>query len=194
MKITIKKSIIIVIGVVVCIMIGYTAAILFVESKIINQSGDMSITELQEDLEYEKTRNQELTEMLIISINEYNDLSNAVHKYENGLTQIIPSVIYPQKSKNLDQEFTVKLSQNLEGNQIIIEGLLPISFYIVKGTLYVGDLEDIRIVHVFSTMSNERGFYEQIINVPVDDPKWQAGNYTLSISSNSEYKQLQFTR
>jgi len=105
----------------------------------------------------------------------------------NYTQKIIPSEI-------LDQEFTITVSQNLEGDELTIYGTLTKSHFNVSGTIYAGNLDDLRIVHAFSITSDKNGEYKQIIDTPAYDPKWQEKEYTVSVKSGKEQKQLRFTR
>ena len=101
--------------------------------------------------------------------------------------EILPSEI-------VNQEFTIRVSQNLEGSELTIWGNSLKSHSKVSGAIYAGNIDELKIVHAFSLVSDENGSYKQIIETPSYDPKWKEGSYTISVSSDKEQKQMRFTR
>jgi len=98
------------------------------------------------------------------------------------------------QSEILDKEFVLRVAQNLEKDKLTISGTIPKSHYSVSGAVYAGDIEEIRIIHAFSIVSDGDGRYKLVIDTPTYDPKWQEVEYTISVTFDQEHKQLRFTR
>lgn len=97
---------------------------------------------------------------------------------------------YQEKSVILDQKLTINVSKSLDGDKLSIWGTSNKSNYPVKGAIYIGDIDYLRIVHAFLIASDNDGYYEQTINIS----KWEKGSYTISVSSDEEQKQIKITR
>lgn len=97
----------------------------------------------------------------------------------------------------IENEFTVNMNYTgmNHGDTITISGTVSEPNTSITGTiLHNADKPNVTIVQIFQLVADDHGFYTYDARIN-DDYLWkQEGKYTISIQSESEYKELVFHR